>query len=579
MKEQPKSYANKISGSRSVQYHPRAILGDMFRKVKEAEDVPPANQRKKAQLQASKSFEEHLPGGPPQRRAPPKATKSFDETEFRSDVVRNGVRYPKNKIGNGSEKPCIASNVLAFVKPKEDPPVAPSEIMNVQPNSPDADTGTRPRNVQVEPSSDGNAKPKKVEAAGDVSSSKSKFVLGHLRSNLPAAQVNEEGKTVPPHVDEEAKTNPPPIISSTDRWGNLRRNLLPVRVDIEAKDRWDLLLDNLLAVHDNEETKKTNRPELERLDSLLGNLPKKVKAAGDVSSSKSMFVQYPIPYLASKIDNDGPANAYETLTMIDIGPQHEASADSSDGSKTVKDAQGGLPGSQRTQLQFPASKSIAEGITNGPPKNRAPPKATKSFNGNSRRRQLAQSSSLRSLKKINEGSDKPGAASNTPAFVKPKKDPPAGPSEIMKAQLSISSSIGTGSWSRNFKVEPSIDRNAKSKCVQYSIPYLASKIDNDETANAFKTLIATGLQHAASADSGNESKAAKDAKGGCPGSQRTQPYFPASKPFEGDIPGRPPKIQAPPKAPKPFDGSEYRSVLGRKRGDSLKKITEANHAA
>jgi hypothetical protein len=702
MKEQPKSSTDKLSESRSVQYQPRAFLGDMFRKVKEAEDATPGSLRNRAQLQASKSFEGHLSGGPPQRRAPAKATKSFDENEFRSELARSVPleddksfdedlpggpprrRAPpkatksldenefKTKLVKSREDdaPPVPLQVDSPIDPprrrappkasksldenefkaklaksrKDDAPAVPlqvdSPVISPRRRAPpkasklldgnefkaklaksreddappvplqDGSPAVAPRkriSPKASKSLDGNefkaklvkSREKRVAAATTPVSTKVK--------GSPAVTLSKFIKAQPESsVDTMTSSRSVQVESSTDKLSpdRIPRRRAPPKStkSLDGNEFRSLLGHNratyLDEIDDSSDKRGTasNAPasaELKRFPPIASSqlqpsfgdnspvgtpyklaLPKTSKSLSE-NSFKSKCVQYTIPYLASKNDNDEPANAFKTLKARDIGPQPEASADSGDKSKTVKEAQGGLLGSQRTQPQFPASKTFEVDIPSGPPKKRAPPKATKSFDGNSRRIQLAHTS-VRSLSKINEGSDKPGATSNAPAFVRPKGDLPAKPSEIMKAQLSLDSSTGTASWSRSFKVEPSIDRNAKNMGVQYSIPYLASKIDNDEPANAFKTLtmIDTGPQYEPSADSGNESKTVKEAQGGLPDSQRTQHPFSAIKSIEDDIPGRPPNIRAPPKATKPFRGQ-----LGRKRGDSLKKITEANHAA
>jgi hypothetical protein len=91
MKAQPEPSANKVVGSRSVQHQPPTDLSAKSKKVKEAEEVRQGSQQKRS------------PRAPPQKRAPPRATKSLDENQFKSVLGRNRGPIPR-KIEEDTDK-------------------------------------------------------------------------------------------------------------------------------------------------------------------------------------------------------------------------------------------------------------------------------------------------------------------------------------------------------------------------------------------------------------------------------------------------------------------------------------------
>jgi hypothetical protein len=79
MKAEPKTSANKLSGSRSVQYQPPADLGRHSKKVKEAEDVPSGSPRKLHPVRGN--------------------TKSLDHSDFKRELSQNAPRLGKINEG------------------------------------------------------------------------------------------------------------------------------------------------------------------------------------------------------------------------------------------------------------------------------------------------------------------------------------------------------------------------------------------------------------------------------------------------------------------------------------------------
>jgi hypothetical protein len=153
MKAQPEPSANKLIGSRSVQYQPPTDLSAKSKKVKEAEDVHQGSHQRRPQFRASKSFDDDLPRAQPQRRTPPRATKYLDENEFRPELGQNRVPY----LGKNSD-------ASAFAKLKG---ASPPALSRWQPE-PSVNRMIGPRSEHHQPPTDLSAKSKKVKEAEDV---------------------------------------------------------------------------------------------------------------------------------------------------------------------------------------------------------------------------------------------------------------------------------------------------------------------------------------------------------------------------------------------------------------------------
>jgi hypothetical protein len=391
--------------------------------------------------------------------------------------------------------------------------------------------------------------------------------------------------------------------------------------------------------------------------------PKRSKSL-DENIFKSKFLPYTIPYLAKKRDKDQSANnALKIMTMVDTGLQAESFEYSGENAKTFKAASDGLPGSEAVQPHFRAKErvtsvaKIADGSDKGvtafdaptsakvkssppavlskfikkeqkssaitmtwsrsvqaepsmgnnslnglPRKRRAPPKSTKSLDGNEFRNQLdhntpvsanVKGSSIQASSKfmqaqpetfdntitwsrnmqiepfaanispdgpsrrrvppkptksldrnefrrqlghnrgassinanIDDGSDKRGTGSTTPASAKVKGSPPAALSHL---QLSFGDSLP---GSTHHKRSESLGDNLfKSKFLRDTIPYLATKICNNEPITLFTalTMADTGPQPKSSEPSCDKPEGAKAASGGLQGSQNTQPESQVNK--------------------------------------------------
>jgi hypothetical protein len=153
VKEQPKSPSNEISGLRSVQYQPPAVLGTTSTKVKEAEFVKeqpksPSNEMsglRSVQYQppavlgttSNKTKEaEEVPPGSPRKRAPVRVTtKSRNEDAFRGELGQNSRVSSRPKIGEDSDKPGTASKAPTSAKPIGASPAALSRFTKEQPKS------------------------------------------------------------------------------------------------------------------------------------------------------------------------------------------------------------------------------------------------------------------------------------------------------------------------------------------------------------------------------------------------------------------------------------------------------------
>ena len=130
-----------------------------------------------------------------------------------------------------------------------------------------------------------------------------------------------------------------------------------------------------------------------------------------------------------------------------------------------------------------------------PPRRRAPPKSTKSLNGNDFRSQLGHNR-VTSDAKIDDGGDSLVTATNAHASAKVKSSSLAVLPHLL---ASFGDNIPETKTDKRKLLKSAKSLNGhvfKSKIANYAIPYLASKIDNDERANEFKelTMVDTGPQ-------------------------------------------------------------------------------------
>jgi hypothetical protein len=462
MKAQPEQSANKLIGSRSVQYQPPATLSDMSKKVKEAEDAPPGSLRKKPRLRASKSFEDDLPRAPPQKRPPPpKAKKSFNENKFGPELGQNLVPY----IGKTSEAPTPA-------KAKGASPAALLRFMKAQPvPSVNKVTGSQP-------SMDASAKSKKVKEAEDAPP-------GSLRkkSRLRASKSFEDDL---PRAPPQKRSPPPKATKSLDE-NEFRSKLGHNRGPYLGK-----------IVEDIDKTSTASEAQ--------APTPAKAKGASPAALSKFMKAQ-PVPSV----------NKVTGSRSVQLQPSMDASAKS----KKVKEAEDAPPGSLRKKSRLRASKSFEDDLPRAPPQKRSPPpKATKSLDENEFRSKLGHNRGPY-LGKIVEDIDKTSTASEAqaPTPAKAKGASPAALSKFMKAQP-----------------EPSVNKVVGSRSVQ--------------------------LQP--SMDVSGHSKKVKEAEDAPPGSLRKKSRLRASKSFGDNLPSKTPlspQKRTPPKPTKSVGGNEFRRKL------------------
>jgi hypothetical protein len=172
--------------------------------------------------------------------------------------------------------------------------------------------------------------------------------------------------------------------------------------------------------------------------------PKRSKSMDDnILKSKSLLCT--IPYFASKIDVDEPANAFKRMTMVNTGPQAESFECSGEDLNMVKGASGGLPGSQHAQPQFRAKKQVT------------------------------------SVDKLEDSSDKRGTASNAlaSATVKGSPPPPEAKSKVMQAHPE--SFDNTITWSRNMQAESSTEKTSRDgPSRRRALPKSTKSLDGNE---------------------------------------------------------------------------------------------------
>jgi hypothetical protein len=313
-----KSSTKKAGSSGSVQYQPPKAREEE-EEEEEVERYPLGSQMKGTQLRASKLFGGDSPDDSSKRRAPPKSTKSLDGNEFTSQLGRNQASF-LHKIDHGGVNLGTAFNDPTSAQLKNSPPAVPSESRKVRPSSSD-NPMTSSRSVQLKPSVGKTAltgPPRK--RAPD----KNEF-----KSQLGRNQVSSHD-----NIDE-----------GSDKRGTASSTPTPAKVK-GFPPVPSLHLQPSFGYNVSGGTPHKRR------------LPKHTKSL-DAKAFKSRPVQYTIPYLASKIDNDESANAFKTLTMVDTGPQSESSEHS-----------GYKPG------------------PGGSPRRRTPPKATKSLDGSEFKWQL-----------------------------------------------------------------------------------------------------------------------------------------------------------------------------------------------
>ena len=341
-------------------------------------------------------------GTPRRRRAPPKSTKSLDRNEFRSQLGHNRVAA-FDKIDIGSVKP----NTPAMTKLEGSPPEASSKLMEVQVESPDNNI-TWSRSMQAESSA------------------------------AKTSPDRPSRRRIPPKSTKSLDRNEFRCLLAHNRGGST--------INIDGND-------NLRAASNTPAPAKLKgctppeaSPHLQLSfgDTFPGSKHHKRSMSMDENLFKSNFLQYPIPYLASKIDNDERASSFKALTMADTGPQPEHSESSCVNSGVAKGANDGLPGSQDTQPQSRMNK-----------------------------REIC-------VDKINDSSDTGETATNAPASAKVKGFPPVALSKFIKKQRKASSITMT--WSRSVKAEPStgntpVDGTRRERCAP---PKSTKSLDGNE---------------------------------------------------------------------------------------------------
>jgi hypothetical protein len=178
---------------------------------------------------------------------------------------------------------------------------------------------------------------------------------------------------------------------------------------------------------------------------------------------KSKLAYYAIPYLASKIDNHERANEFETLTMVDTGPQSNVS-------------------------EYPGDKAAPDVL----PRRRAPPKADRDEFG-----WYLDGNRVTKAQDVNDfnwqlDDDRVTKSQDINEFRWQLDD-----NRVTSVEKIHNGGDSTANRRRLLKSAKSLNGNAfKSKLAHCTTPYLASKIDNDEPANALKTptMLDTGPQ-------------------------------------------------------------------------------------
>jgi hypothetical protein len=196
--EQPNFRVDKMVRCRSVQQlQPSTKRSAMSKRVKEAEDVPPGKPRKNSSIN---SFEDELPGSPPER-APPTASKSLDEYEFRRIVPSLG------KIDEDSDKLGTFSKARKSAKPKKEQPKLRVDKMLRSHSA-----------QQLQPSAKQSATSTKVKEAEDVPPGKRRKnrSLYSFGDELPGSPPERAPPTASKSLDENEFRRIAPSLCKVD---------------------------------------------------------------------------------------------------------------------------------------------------------------------------------------------------------------------------------------------------------------------------------------------------------------------------------------------------------------------------
>jgi hypothetical protein len=365
MKAQPEPSANNLLGSCS-EHQPIKHSSAKSKKVKEAEDVRQGSQEQRPR---SKSFEDDPPKAPPQKRTPPRATKSLDEIEFEVELGHNRD-HNLGKIDEDNDKAGTASEAPASTKAKGASPTVLPTSMKAQPE-PSAKNLLGSRS-EHQPTKHSNAKSKKVKEAEDVR-------RGSQEQRPRSKSFEDDPPKAPPQ-----KRTPPRATKSLDEiefeleLGHNRDHNLG-KID-EAKEKANDKAGTALSMKAQPEPSANNL-----LGSRSEHQPtkhssaksKKVKEAEDVRQKRA-----PPPKATKSMDGNefrsklghNPYHGEIDPTMVDTGPQPMSK-------RTPPKPTKSLDGNEfRIELvQNPMQ-----------PHKRSPPRPTKSMDGNEFKRELVQ---------------------------------------------------------------------------------------------------------------------------------------------------------------------------------------------